>query len=90
VRIREVIGIPSLGKEVPRQEIRRSPRVEVRLPFGYQRLQGKTVTDGVESGTIHDIGYHGLLAELAQPVELYAELKLAIDLLQVDHKARDV
>jgi adenylate cyclase len=90
VRIREVIGIPSLGKEVPRQEIRRSPRVEVRLPFRYQRLQDKTVADGVESGTIHDIGYHGLLAEIAAPVELYDELKLSIDLLQVDYQARDV
>jgi adenylate cyclase len=90
VRIREVIGIPSLGKEVPRQEIRRSPRVEVRLPFRYQRLQGKTVADGVESGTIHDIGYHGLLAEIADPVELYDEVKLSIDLLQVEHEARDV
>jgi adenylate cyclase len=90
VRIREVIGIPSLGKEVPRQEIRRSPRVEVRLPFRYQRLQDKTVADGVESGTIHDIGYHGLLAEVAAPVELYDELKLDIELLQVEHHAQDV
>ncbi len=90
VRIREVIGIPSLGKEVPRQEIRRSPRVEVRLPFRYQRLQGKAVADGVESGTIHDIGYHGLLAEVAAPVELYDEVKLAIDLLQVEYQAQDV
>ena len=90
VSIREVIGIPSLGKEVPRQEIRRSPRVEVRLPFRYQRLQGKTVADGVESGTIRDIGYHGLLAEIAGPVELYDEFMLSIDLLQVEHEARDV
>jgi adenylate cyclase len=90
VRIREVIGIPSLGKEVPRQEIRRSPRVEVRLPFRYQRLQGKTVADGVEDGTIHDIGYHGLLAEVSEPVELYDELKLDIELLQVEHHADDI
>jgi len=90
VRIREVIGIPSLGKEVPRQEIRRSPRVEVRLPFHYQRMQGKTVAEEVESGTIHDIGYHGLLAEVGSPVELYDELKLSIELLQVEHRAQDV
>jgi adenylate cyclase len=90
VRIREVIGIPSLGKEVPRQEIRRSPRVEVRLPFRYQRLQGKTVADLSEVGTIHDIGYHGLLAEVSEPLELYDEIKLDIELLQVEHRADDV
>jgi len=90
VRIREVLGIPSLGKEVPRQEIRRSPRVEVRLPFRYQRMQGKTVADSVENGTIRDIGYHGLLAEVGAPVELYDELKLDIDLLQVEHRADDI
>src|SRR5262245_27063414 len=90
VRIREVIGIPSLGKEGPCQEIRRSPRVEVRLPFSFQRLEGKTVGEHVESGTIRDIGYHGLLAEVAEPVELFAEVKLAIDLLQVEYQARDV
>jgi hypothetical protein len=48
------------------------------------------VADGVESGTIHDIGYHGLLAEIAGPVELYDEFMLSIDLLQVEHEARDV
>jgi len=90
VSIREVIGIPSLGKEVPRQEIRRSPRVEVRLPFRYQRLQGKTVADRLESGTIRDLGYHGLLAEVSEPVELYDELKLDIELLQVEHHADDI
>jgi adenylate cyclase len=90
VRIREVLSIPSLGKEVPRQEIRRSPRVEVRLPFRYQRLRGKTVEDVVEEGTIRDIGYHGLLAELERPVELYTEIKLDVELLQVDYEARDI
>ena len=90
VRIREVIGIPSLGKEVPRQEIRRSPRVEVRLPFRYQRLRDKEVTAEVHRGVIRDIGYHGLLAEFEQPLELYAELKLSVELLQVAHVAKDV
>ncbi|HEV7476545.1 MAG TPA: adenylate/guanylate cyclase domain-containing protein [Burkholderiales bacterium] len=90
VRIREVIGIPSLGKEVPRQEIRRSPRVEVRLPFRYQRLRGKEVIAEVQRGVIRDIGYHGLLAEFEQPLELYAELKLSVELLQVSHEAKDV
>jgi adenylate cyclase len=90
VRIREVIGIPSLGKEVPRQEIRRSPRVEVRLPFRYQRLLGKTVEDRFEEGTIRDIGYHGLLAELERPVELYTEVRLDVELLQVEYEARDI
>jgi adenylate cyclase len=85
-----VIGIPSLGKEVPRQEIRRSPRVEVRLPFRYQLLRGKEIMAELYRGVIRDIGYHGLLAEFDQPLELYAELKLSVELLQVSHEAKDV
>ena len=36
VVLREVLGIPSLGKEIPRQEVRRSPRVDVMLPMHYR------------------------------------------------------
>src|SRR5207244_11061814 len=34
--VRELLEIPSLGKAVPRREIRKGPRVNVPLPFSYQ------------------------------------------------------
>jgi len=90
VQIREVRGIPSLGKFVPRRELRRSARVEVLLPFAYQIVSRKTVFATVETGTIHNIGYDGVLVEIERPLPLYAELKLAMNLVSLGYRAEDV
>ena len=91
VRVRELLGIPSLGKRVPRQEVRRSPRVEVRLPFSFQLLQGKIVLPEPVPSAILDIGYYGVLAEVVdRDVPLHTELKLDIDLPLVGYRARDL
>ena len=90
VHIREVKGIPSLGKFVPHRELRRSARVEVLLPFAYQIVSRKTVLATVETGTIHNIGYDGVLVEIDRPLPLYAELKLAMNLVSLGYRAEDV
>jgi adenylate cyclase len=88
--IREVKAVPSLGKSVPSQEVRRSPRVDVLLPFAYHLLEGKTVMAEPFTGTIHDIGYHGALAEIDQALELYGEIKVELDLARLNYRADDV
>ena len=91
VRVRELLGIPSLRKEVPRQEVRRSPRVEVRLPFHYQLLQDKIVLPERFSAAILDIGYHGVLADVgARELPMHAEIKLDIELPLVDYRVREI
>jgi adenylate cyclase len=90
VSLREVLGIPSLGLEVPRQEIRRSPRIEVRIPFTYQVVKSKIVVPQVHQGTILDISYHGVLAEVGEQIEPMSELKLGLDLSMVGYKATDI
>ena len=90
VYIREVKGIPSLGKFVPRRELRRSARVEVLLPFAYQIVTTKAVLATVEPGTLHNIGYDGVLAEVERPLPLYAEVKLALNLVSLGYRAEDV
>jgi len=90
VLIREVKGIPSLGKFVPRRELRRSARVEVLLPFAYQIVSRKTVLATVDTGTIHNIGYDGVLVEIERPLPLYAEIKLAVNLVSLGYRAEDV
>ena len=90
VTVREVLGIPSLGKELPRQEIRRSPRVEVSLPFEYQVVEDKIVIPAKSKGVILDIGYHGALAEIHGPLLEHAELKLQYDLPLVGFTVTDV
>jgi adenylate cyclase len=90
VFIREVKGIPSLGKFVPSRELRRSARVEVLLPFAYQIVSRKTVLATVETGTIHNIGYDGVLVEIERPLPLYAEVKLTVNLVSLGYRAEDV
>jgi adenylate cyclase len=75
VLIREVKGIPSLGKFVPRRELRRSARVDVLLPFAYQIVSRKTVLATVE---------------IERPLPLYAEIKLAVNLVSLGYRAEDV
>jgi adenylate cyclase len=90
VFIREVKGIPSLGKFVPRRELRRSARVEVLLPFAYQIVDRKAVLTAVETGTIHNIGYDGVMVEIDRPLALYSEVKLALNLVSLGYHAEDV
>jgi adenylate cyclase len=90
MRIREALGIPGLGKVVPRQEVRRSPRVEVRLDLDYWPVEDKVVRAEVARGVVRDLGYRGLAAELERPLGLYSELKLAFDLSFLGFRASDV
>jgi adenylate cyclase len=90
VSLIEVVGIPSLGLEVPRQEIRRSPRIEVKMPFAYQRIESKIVMPEVLRGTILDISYHGVLAEIDREPEPYSDIKLELDLPLVGSRASDI
>lgn len=90
VVLREVLAIPSMAKVVPRQESRRSPRVEVKIPFTYKLVQNKVVVPEARAGRILDIGYHGVLAEVGQPVSPLAEVLIEFELPLVAHKSRSV
>ncbi len=90
VSLREVLAIPTLGLEVPRQEIRRSPRIEVKIPFAYQLVENKIVVPQMHRGTILDISYHGMLAEVDQLLAPYSDVKLDLDLSLVGYKATDI
>ena len=80
VRMRELLGIPSAGIQVPRQDLRRSPRVPVTLGLQYNLMNGKVVAEETLPGFVRDLGYHGLLADVGSPFPLYTELKLVFDL----------
>jgi adenylate cyclase len=90
MQLREVTGIPSLGTAIPRQEIRRSPRIAVNLPFSFQRLEKKIVVPERLPGTILDVGYHGVLADVGSHLALYSEIKLGVELPLVAHRADDI
>ena len=90
VVLREVLAIPTMGKVVPRQESRRSPRVEVKIPFTYKLVQSKVVIPEERTGRILDIGYHGVLAEMGHPLPALAEVLIEFELPLVAHKSRSV
>jgi adenylate cyclase len=88
--VREVVGIPSLGLRVPRLEIRRSPRVEVTIPFSYRRVENKIVTPEIREGKTRDMSYNGLLAEVAEPLPSMTDIRLELDLSLLGHGTTDV
>lgn len=90
VRVREVLAIPSHGLTVPRHERRRSPRIQLKLPIRWQRVEKKIVLPERKRGTILDIGYHGVLVEPERELSLFSELKLEIDVPLVAYAAHDI
>jgi adenylate cyclase len=90
VTLREVQGIPSAAKTPPRQERRRSPRVQVRFPFSYQILANDVVSQVRARGTVLDIGYHGVLVEVEREHGLFEEFKLDLQLPLIGYRATDV
>jgi adenylate cyclase len=60
VALREVLEIPALSRVVPRQDERRSPRVEATLPVTYRLVVNDAVIPQVHDGRVLDIGYYGV------------------------------
>jgi adenylate cyclase len=90
VRVREALGIPALGKAVPRQDVRKSPRVAVQLELEYAIVEGKVVGNKTSRGVVRDLSYHGLQAELQQPLPRHAELKLAFAIPPLGYRASEI
>jgi len=90
VLLREVRGIPSLGLQVPRMEIRRSPRVEVTIPFTYHRIENKIVLPSSSEGRTRDMSYHGVLAELGEAMAPMTDIRIEIDLSLLGRRETDV
>jgi len=90
VSLREVVAIPSLGLKVPRQENRRSHRIEVKLPARFRIVQAKIVLPETRAALVRDIGYHGMLIEPDHELPLHTEIKLEFDLPLVNYEVRDV
>ena len=90
VTLYEVLAIPSLCKQVLRQEIRKSPRVETRIPFSFHTIEDKIVSAEKRSGTILDLSYNGVLALLEGDVPAQTDIKLDLNLSLAGTTATDV
>jgi len=90
VRLHELLEIPSRQLKVPRQDLRRSRRVEVKVPCTINLIQGKIVLPHSIRATIRDIGYHGILIESDHPLRVHDEVKLDFELPLIDFRVTDV
>jgi len=88
--VRELLEIPSLDKAVPRRDGRKSPRVKVGIAFSYQVIQTDITVPEVHRGTILVLGYHGILADIKDPLAVGDEVKIRVDLPLVNHRASDI
>jgi adenylate cyclase len=89
IGFREVLAIPSLGLTVPRQELRRSPRVQAKLPFSYRQIE-EDVMGELRQATTLDISYHGLLARVPVRLAEHSEMRIDLPLPLVDHVAKGI
>ncbi len=75
---------------VPRREIRKSPRIDVDMPFTYQLVVDKKVLPEKYEGKILDISYNGFLSVLAEPLEVFSEIKFPLSLSMLGGQTSDV
>jgi len=85
-----VLGIPSLGKTVPRHEQRRSARVKAAVPFSYRMVVNQVVIPEARRGRILDIGYYGVLAEVPLAHSPFSEMVLEFDLPLVGERMTEL
>lgn len=65
--------------EVPRVELRNSPRVEVELPLHFHRVDGKEVLQETHAGSIRNLGYDGMLAQLELELPTLSEINFRVN-----------
>jgi adenylate cyclase len=76
--------------EVPRREIRNSPRVEVDIPFKYQRVNGKNVDSTQHEAQAKDVGYYGLYAYASEPIEVMTDIKFSMAVSLLGGEVEDI
>jgi adenylate cyclase len=84
VRLREVTAIPTLGLKLPRQEIRKSLRVEVHMPINYRLMINKVIVPTVHTGKVVDMSYYGMLAEVEPGLREHDEVMMTLGLSLAD------
>ncbi len=75
---------------VPRREVRKSPRINIDMPFTYQHVDGKEILPEKYKGQIIDIGYNGLFSALPEQLEVFTEIKLTITLSMLGNEMSDI
>lgn len=73
-----ITGTDSGRVAVPNVEVRSSPRVPVDLPLLYQTVEDQRVMPMEREGSIVNLGYDGMLAQLPLPLPSMGEITFAL------------
>jgi len=65
--------------KIPEREIRRSPRVDVNIPFKFHVCEGKIITSEQNSGRISNISTGGMLAYTNVKIDPYFFVRFILD-----------
>ncbi len=65
--------------KVPEREIRRSPRVDVDIPFKFHVCEGKIITSEQNTGRISNISTGGMLADCDARIDPYFFVRFMLD-----------
>ncbi|MEX2469589.1 MAG: adenylate/guanylate cyclase domain-containing protein [Pseudohongiellaceae bacterium] len=76
--------------EVPRREVRKSPRVTISMPLVFQTLANKIVQPEKYHGRILDISYHGIQIKTATRLPVLSEIKMSVAVELFGDKATEV
>ncbi|HUH38579.1 MAG TPA: adenylate/guanylate cyclase domain-containing protein [Spongiibacteraceae bacterium] len=78
---------------VPRREVRKSPRIRVRMPCYFQCVDDESdaaAAPDVVCGEVIDIGYHGLLMVSPTPLMPFDELRIALAVQMLGGQTTDL
>ena len=75
---------------VPRRELRKSPRIDINMPFTYQHVEAKNILPEKHSGQILDIGYNGFLSLVPEQLDVFTEIKLTLALSMLGDETSDI
>ena len=64
--------------ELPLREPRKSPRVNVKIPFKFQCIASKSIETITYNGIVLDISYSGVKVEVPMNLKLFSEIKLTL------------
>jgi len=76
--------------DLPRRELRRSPRVPVNLPFTFQCIIGKSIETQTHQGLVKDISYNGLRVEIPMELKIFSEIKFSLIFFVFNEKYTDI
>ncbi len=91
VRLYELLAVKKpILRYVPNREVRKSHRIEVKMPFIFQKLSGKKVLPKKHKGIILDISNNGIMVILEESIDVYSEIKFSLTLSMMGEESSDI